>query len=158
MIEAGFWTDRMRPILRQQCLALGVRAHFERVENLVGDGTPDVNFAISGVAGTIENKYTDRHPVREATPVLGKGNGLRRSQVIWSYQRLRAGGRVFVLIGSPKDAWLIDLRGMSPREMMDLDYASAPRLREIGAWCASQSPRVGLPQALIADAPRRGCR
>lgn len=155
MIEATFWRDRIKPKLVSQCRLLEYRHHFERIENAVASGGPDVDFCIKGIEGKIELKYAQKHPVRETTPVLGKGNGLRRSQVIWIAKRLHAGGRVFVAIGTPVATWLIDVRGWNPRQLMGIEALTAPGLREISAWHSFQLPGVGqpLPLALIAEPP-----
>lgn len=155
--EARFWTRAVLPKITQACRDLGLRHHFNRVENLVGDGDPDVNYVINGFPGRIENKYAGHHPVRPTTQVLGRGNGMRRSQVIWAFRHMRAGGVVFCLIGTPKTAWLIDLAGRSPQEMTELDLLPAPRLGEIAAWCADHDSWGTLPLALMR-APLLGCR
>lgn len=159
MKEAEFWKDRLRPWLVDACRDLGYRAHFERVENAVAIGTPDVDWCVlppgaaAGVAGKIELKYAPRHPAREATPVLGRGNGLRRSQIAWAVKRCWAGGRVFCAIGTPDMTWVIDLRGMSAPELAAIELLPAPRLREISAWCGVRRTAGTLPLALIAEAP-----
>jgi hypothetical protein len=147
--ESSFWTGRLRDHLAGACQVLGWRYHLERVENAVAAGTPDVDWCINGVEGTMELKYSPRHPVRPATPVLGRDNGMRRSQVVWAVRRLRAGGRVFVAIGTPQATWVVDLRGWSPEAMASLELATAPRLGEISAWCAGSAPWASLPPALV---------
>lgn len=151
MKEADFWTARMGPRLAEACRTEGLRHHFERVENLVGVGTPDVSYTIAGVAGRIENKFSPRHPVYESTPVLGRKNGLRRSQVIWAYRQLRAGGIVFLLIGTPKTAWLVDLDGLEPQAMIDLELQTVPGLDAKCAWCAHHDSGVALPYVLMKE-------
>lgn len=153
MNEAGFWSDRIGPMLKAQCNAARLRFRADRIENLVGVGNPDVNYTIAGVDGHIELKYSARHPVRATTPVLGHGNGLRRSQVIWAYRHIRAGGRVHCLIGTPVATWLIDLRPLAPADMVALDLASAARLGEIAVWGSFQGSRGTLPLALLAEGP-----
>lgn len=148
MIEAGFWTDYLGPLLKRQCQELRLHAHFERVENAVGVGDPDVDYCIEGAAGKIELKYATSHPARPATPVLGRGNGMRRSQIIWACRRLAAGGRVFLAIGTPDAAWVINLKGYTPQDMGALELASAPRLREICAWHRGSGVGVYLPPTL----------
>lgn len=88
--EQRLWT-RLRPKLK----AYG---HFERIENGVGAGAPDVDFCINGVEGKIELKYVAKYPARDSTGLLG-WSGLRKEQKAWMTQRLSNGGRVFVLIG-----------------------------------------------------------
>lgn len=53
----------------------------ERVENLVGDGMPDIWFAARGRHGWVELKAPTR-PKRDTTRLLGN-QGLRTSQLNW---------------------------------------------------------------------------
>jgi hypothetical protein len=55
--------------------------HLERVENAVGDGTPDVHYMKKGSLGWIELKAPKR-PAKETTRLLGD-EGLRISQENW---------------------------------------------------------------------------
>lgn len=156
MDEAGFWSDKLRPYLTAQCQKAGLRFHLERVENMVADGTPDVDYCIAGVAGKIELKYSPHHPVRESTPLMPEGKRLRRSQIIWAKSRMHAGGRVFLLIGTPRESWLIDLAGMSAREMGSLGLLTSPGAREIAAWGSFHWTGPTLPLALIKERPVNG--
>ena len=153
MNEASFWTDRLRPALVADCQKLKLRHHFERVENAVAVGTPDVDYCVAGVAGKIELKFAPRHPVRQATPVLGRGNGLRRSQIVWTSRRTWAGGIVFIAIGTPEMTWVIDARGRSPVDLARLEALSAPGLGEISAWCGVHLVGSYLPLTLIDERP-----
>lgn len=148
MKEKTFWTNRLRPLLIKECQLTRMRGHFERVENAVATGTPDVDFCIAGVPGKIELKYTNYHPVRPGTPVLGRGNGLRRSQVVWIARRLYAGGTVFLAVGTPRATWVINLRGWDPQTLPDLALYNAPRLQQISAWCDVSVVPGTLPRVL----------
>lgn len=53
----------------------------QRVENLVGDGMPDVYVGYSGK--WVELKAPPTIPVRPGTPLLGTHSGLRQSQINW---------------------------------------------------------------------------
>lgn len=153
MNEAGFWSDRMRPLLVRECQAAKLRHHFERVENATGVGTPDVDWCIAGVAGKIELKFSPRHPVRSTTPLQDARKGLRRSQIVWAVKRLRAGGRVFLLVGTPESAWLIPLMGLDARAMTQLVHLTAPQACQAAAWCACHHSASTLPPALIGERP-----
>lgn len=84
--EAQFWSQRVRPAIRHT-------GHFERVENALSAGTPDVWFQLpDGQSGWIENKYLPRGPARDGTPVFGR-RGLRNEQLAWWSQYLNKGGR-----------------------------------------------------------------
>jgi hypothetical protein len=148
--ESSFWATRLRPKLTAACVSAGVQYHFERVENAVASGTPDVDYCINGRAGKLELKYTPRHPARATTPVLGRSCGLRRSQLIWIWRRLRAGGRVYVVIGTPRTTWVIDTRGRTATELSGLELRTAPELSEISAWCADSASWATLPSVLVA--------
>jgi hypothetical protein len=149
MKESSFWAARLRPKLVSVCQELKLPHHFERVENAVSAGTPDVDYCVGGAHGKIELKFSPRHPTRlETTPVLGRQEGLRRSQVIWITRRLRAGGRVFVMIGTPQETWLVNVRGWRPVDLENLDRLTVLQLRFEAAWCSHSSPWLDLPKAL----------
>jgi hypothetical protein len=153
MDEVGFWSERIRPNLTKSCQALGLRFHFERIENIVADGTPDVNYCIDGVEGGIELKYNDTAP-GDTAQVLRIGRGMRRSQIVYAARRVWAGGRCWCLIGNQRATWLVDLRGLTPEEMADLSVASAARLRQIATWHCGTRMGATLPLALIERLPR----
>jgi hypothetical protein len=152
MDEVGFWHDRVRPNLVKSCQTMHLRFHFERVENVVNDGTPDVDYCIDGVEGGLELKFSDTAR-RDDSQVLGLGHGMRRSQIVYAARRTWAGGRCWCLIGNQRATWLVDLRGMTAQEMDALAVASAARLRQIASWHCG--PRMGttLPLALIERLP-----
>ncbi len=153
MNEASFWTDRVRPGLIAGCRAAGLRHHFERVENAVAVGTPDVDWCVAGVAGKIELKYSPRHPARPATPVLGRAGGLRRSQVVWISRRGWAGGRCFVMIGTPERTWLLNVGGWPAARLAGIGLLSSAALDEIGAWGGVHLSDPTVPLALIGERP-----
>lgn len=84
----------------------------QRVENLVGDGMPDVYIGRTGC--WVELKAPSRIPTRPTTPLLGK-EGLRQSQKNWfikhrtmaapeSYILIRAlDGEIFLIAGMHAD-------------------------------------------------------
>lgn len=88
MSESRLW-DRLRG-------AIGRSGHFVRLEFNPEAGIPDVDYCVRGEEGKIELKYADRRPSREGTAVFTTG-GLRDPQVVWIYQRVRHGGRVWIL-------------------------------------------------------------
>lgn len=75
---------------------IGHRGHFTRIEFNLEAGVPDVDYCLKGEEGKIELKHAHRWPSRMTTPVFG-AEGLRDSQVIWIYHRVRHGGRVFIV-------------------------------------------------------------
>lgn len=68
--------------------------HMTRLENLVGEGTPDTEGCLDGRQFWIELKCNAR-PARAKTPIHVK---FRPMQPPWLKRRVRAGGRAFVLI------------------------------------------------------------
>lgn len=81
--------------------------HLVRVENLVVEGTPDVNYAISGCEGWIELKSTAALPARAKTAVFGSAYNLSPAQIEWIVQRCRARGTVFILARAAQTVWLV---------------------------------------------------
>lgn len=65
----------------------GHGAHFNRIENSVGDGNPDVSACLDGTMFDVELKSEDR-PKRAATPIRFR---VRESQSIWHRERTAAG-------------------------------------------------------------------
>lgn len=98
MSESSFWN-----LLRTK---IGMVGHFERVENAVGDGTPDVSYCISGVEGWIELKSRTKAPARTTTSVFIE-KGLRDSQVGWAKTRLRHGGNIWILARVGRMSYLV---------------------------------------------------
>lgn len=83
--------------LRQTCLSEGrVPPHWERIENAVGSGFPDLNWSWFGHEGTIELKHRHSPPVGEDTPVVLET--ITPHQRLFWRQRWESGGNVFVLV------------------------------------------------------------
>ena len=86
--EAQLWAtlrDAMKP-----------HGHFDRIENMVGVGRPDVNYCLRGVTGDIELKHVTTWPRSPDTPLAVPH--YTSVQRVWANARLRAGGRVYVLL------------------------------------------------------------
>lgn len=154
MIESSFWTRRLRKLLVVSCRNNGFRSHFERIENAVAVGTPDVDYCVNGVCGKIELKYTSSHPRRPGTPVLGKGKGLRKSQIVWASRRSYAGGTVFVCIGSPTHTWLINVRDWPPARLASIALLTSAELHDVSIWSTGDSPAL-LARILVGPQPRK---
>lgn len=82
--------------LRSARYDLGPFLHMTRVENLVEDGTPDVEGCYDGDSFWCELKSVAR-PKRETTPCV-TARHVRPRQVPWLAARWRAGGGSFFLI------------------------------------------------------------
>jgi hypothetical protein len=83
--EQSAW-DNLRPVLQ------GLDLDPHRVENVVGPGHPDVNYA----GGDIELKAMVEWPKRPGTTV--KVPHLTGEQIGWGLNRARAGGRWFLMV------------------------------------------------------------
>lgn len=91
------------------------------IENGVGVGTPDVNYA----EGWIELKWVRSWPKRPDTPVVLEH--FTREQRRWIDRRSRAGGKVFVLLKVGRDWFLF--RGMdAARQLGELPRAGLEAL------------------------------
>lgn len=156
MNEAGFWSDSLRPKLITHCQRLKYRHHFERVENAVALGTPDVDYCIHGVAGKIELKFSPTHPARDTSMVLGSIHGLRRSQIVYAARRTWCGGLIWCCIGTPEVTWLVDLRPLDAPGMAALAVATPSRLNEISAWRSNRDKWGTLPLVLVDDRVNHG--
>lgn len=134
MKESSFWSRRVRRLVTMSAACVSRPLDVERVENSVQVGTPDVDYCLGGYTAKIELKYRPHHPSRPGTPVLGLGRGMRKSQIVWATKRIRAGGTVFLCIGTCAMTWFIDLRGLTPKEMLDLEMASVQELHGRAVW------------------------
>jgi hypothetical protein len=91
------------------------RVHWERIENLVGSGRPDVNGCHGGVTVDIENKVYDGNKLK-----------FRISQPPWITKRCLAGGRVFVL-ARKKDTFYL-YHGARVNELVAFGIKTEPLL------------------------------
>jgi hypothetical protein len=92
----------MRAALRPR----GVLLH--RIENIVGEGIPDVVAAYRGNVTFIELKAIDAAPVRATTPALGEKRGLSAAQKNWHHDWNAAGCVTLILIGIGREIAAID--------------------------------------------------
>lgn len=79
----------------------------ERIENIAGVGTPDVNYCIDGVEGWIELK-SPIEPLRFNSKLFADNHKLNLSQRNWFLRQRNAGGRAYILIATDKRWMLID--------------------------------------------------
>lgn len=104
--EKGLW-DKVRAALIARYRD-GV--HLVRVENVVGEGTPDVNYSfVDGAEGWIELKEIDGWPKRVDTIV--RVDHYTTEQRVWHRRRARAGGRVWVLLRVNETGEIFLMRG-----------------------------------------------
>jgi hypothetical protein len=109
--EDGMW-DGLRPRLQ----ALGL--HPVRVENTLGEGTPDVNY----ISGWVELKWLEAWPARASTLVRLRKLEERPAQVNFLTERWRLGGQSWLMLRVGREALLFS--GWSARAVR------AGRLRE----------------------------
>jgi len=102
----------------------------ERIENVVGVGTPDVNYCIEGVEGWIEIK-SPLAPKRKTTAVLKSQHNLSQDQMNWFKKQFNAGGNGFILICMKTKWMLVDGSWADQINEMTIN-----RLLEISAWRA----------------------
>jgi len=95
------------------------------IENVVGAGTPDVNF----IEGMVELKFLREWPKQAATPV--KFHRLSPSQKVWIKRRWLRGGNVWLLARIASDYLLF--RG---KDVEDLNLLNQQELRDLAlkAW------------------------
>lgn len=89
------------------------------IENVLGAGTPDVNF----IEGMIELKFLKEWPKKPATPV--KFHRLSSAQKVWIGRRWHRGGNVWLLARIASDYLLFRGKDVQPlntlnrQELMD---------------------------------------
>ena len=98
--EQRLW-DRMRRGLEPYPILL------HRIENIVGEGMPDLVACCLGQTSFIELKCVEEPPKRDSTPLLGKKKGLSIAQRNWHLDWRRAGGCSYVLVGFGDDIALL---------------------------------------------------
>ncbi len=138
--EASLWH-----LFREECGAFG---HFERIENRVNVGTPDVNYALNGARGEgwIELKDIDKAPARADT--ILRIEHVTEVQKEWWLTRARAGGRVWVLlrIHRPAREYLMFSGEVAARL---LNTSTLAELRAGAIWAAGPGfPKVQILQQL----------
>lgn len=79
----------------------------ERIENVAGTGTPDINFCSEGVECWIEMK-SSKEPMRTKSLLFASNHKLSQVQKNWFLQQRNAGGRCYILIATDKRWMLID--------------------------------------------------
>jgi len=79
--------------------------HWQRIEDGINRGIPDVNYCIRGVEGWIELKEIANWPRRVNTPVVFRWE---KEQRFWARRRGKAGGLVWLLLAVKESReWLL---------------------------------------------------
>lgn len=98
--------QRLWDVMRKE-LKVKRKIHLERIENLVGDGIPDVLCStVHGGTCLIELKAKDVLPSRETSKVLGE-HGVRVSQKNWHLDWKRNGGTSWFLVSIERAEFLL---------------------------------------------------
>jgi hypothetical protein len=77
--------------LRAKIRLLDLPGRWERVENGVSVGMPDVNYCVNGFEGWIELKH-GKMPAKKDTVIFKSQRGLEQEQVNWHYIQVKNGG------------------------------------------------------------------
>jgi len=128
MNESGTWRS-IKPVL--------VEANLDphRIENIVGDGTPDVNY----LNGWIELKHKREWPKRESTLVrLPHFTAMQRR---WLERRHNLGGKCFLLLRVELDWLLFDgltaawyVGRMSKNDLIRVCLVCTKKKRDLLQW------------------------
>lgn len=117
-----------------------MKGRWDRMENGVGVGMPDINFCLNGVEGWIEMK-SPTEPKHMHTPLFGSNHRISQDQKNWFKRQMDAGGRAFILIGTDKRWMLIHgrhvetLNTLTVIEIMAIaEWLIQRPVRDPGAW------------------------
>jgi len=128
-------SSAFQTLKRNVCLP---RDRFERVENGLGEGMPDVNYCMEGAEGWIELKAPNL-PARATTPLLKSQHQLSQAQVNWFIRQKQARGRAFLYIATTSDLLLIKRDDVVKHGLM-LNELPLEELKQMFAcWTLHQS-------------------
>ncbi len=123
---------------------LSPHGDFERIENMVGVGRPDVNYCLRGTEGNIELKHVAVWPKGLNTVIsIPHYTGVQRT---WAKRRLAAGGRVYVLL-QVADTYML-LPGAWAREHLGIDAKGLDLRAAALVWSAGRFPTEDLLRVL----------
>lgn len=106
---------------------------FDRIENGLAAGWPDVNYCIMGSEGWIELKAPEE-PARPETPLFGnRQHNVEIEQANWMLRQHRAGGCSWLFIATLKRLILIE--GKIVGEMgREINQQTAHQLKTWSSW------------------------
>lgn len=105
---------------------------FERVENGMIDGMPDVNYCLAGCEGWLELK-APRLPKHGATRLLGGSEPFKVDQANWFLRQTRARGRCGLFIAT-NDLLLLIPGSTAGRQGIALNELSLQELHMLASW------------------------
>lgn len=115
------------------------RDRFERIENGLGTGTPDVNYLLkfgeSGAEGWIEIKAPKLPARLETTRLLGNDHPLSPDQANWFLKQHRAGGRGWLFVATEVQLLLLP-GGTVAQQGIALNELPLPELAMLSVWRA----------------------
>lgn len=122
MSEHSLWTTTRKALAPYGLLA--------RIENRVGDGTPDVLYCLQGHTGLMELKHLPSWPKRQATPVHIAH--LTLEQVLWLESWRDAGGAAWLLLQAGREYLLLTPEAAR----MIYERRLTPEALRHARWCA----------------------
>lgn len=107
---------------------------FERVENGMVDGMPDVNYCLAGAEGWIELK-APKVPAHGATRLLGGSEPFKVDQANWFLKQARARGRATLFVATTQ--LLLAIPGDTAGKLgIRINEFSLDELRMYSGWHA----------------------
>lgn len=139
---------------RLRAALLGKHERFERVENGLVEGMPDVNYCFSnGAEGWIELK-APLEPKRASTALFGSNHEVSISQTNWFHRQFMAGGRGWLLIGTDKRFILIE-GGRVAAASWTINKKTIAQLEAMSQWAEKKPVRDAVVWADLKYVLRR---
>lgn len=130
---------------------------FERVENGLVTGMPDVNYCIAGEEGWVEIK-APAEPVRAETALFGSGHPVKIEQINWLHKQHMAGGIAWLFIATERRLMLIAGGTVAALERRVNELSAETLMRKHSRWWAEmpvRAPEVWFDlRELLARPPR----
>lgn len=119
--------------IRKGLITIKPRPHFQRFEDKLTGGIPDVMYCYLGLNGWIELKQADEFPKRANTPVRLK---FRNDQYNWIHLHQKAGGRACLLAQIGREYFMFCrlefLRRVCHEEFTQTDFRKYARIYSSG--------------------------
>jgi len=104
----------------------------DRIENVVGNGTPDINYCAEGRESWIELK-SPKEPKRVGTTLFGSNHRLSTDQKNWFLSQQNAGGNGYILIATDV-RWIL----ISGKHADLINTATVEYLLKLAIWSAER--------------------
>ena len=116
------------------------RDRLDRVENVVVNGMPDINYCSEGVECWLEQK-SPKEPKRTTTKLFGSNHKVSQDQMNWFMRQMKAEGNAYFLIVTDKRWMLIGgehadkINEMTVFELLDICLWNTPKpVRDKESW------------------------